>query len=51
MKSEATHTDENNNLYKVLGQNPERYCVFYWDRRMNAWNQDLGKDFSHLIKI
>lgn len=48
---DATHKDEFGNWYKVIGDYPQEYCVWYWDRRMSVWNQDLGKDFSHLIKI
>ena len=48
---QPTHKDEYGNLYKVIGDKPQQFCVFYWNRASNQWFQDLGKDFSHLIKI
>lgn len=50
-KQEATHTDDFGNLYYVIGNTPCEFCVDYWDRRLNKWTQDLGKDFSYLIKL
>lgn len=49
-KQEATHTDEYGNLYKSLTETPSPYCVYYW-HRSGQWFQDLGKDFSHLIPL
>jgi hypothetical protein len=49
--NEATHKDEFGNIYKVIGDKPQAYCVFYWHKQANQWFQDLGKDFSHLVKI
>lgn len=48
---EATHTDEFGNFYKLVGDSPKRYCVFYWHKSLCKWCQDLGIDFSHLVKI
>lgn len=46
----ATHTDEYGNFYKSLTEVPTSYCVYYW-HNSNQWFQDLGKDFSHLVKL
>jgi hypothetical protein len=48
---EQTHTDAEGNIYKVLGDKPQEFCVFYWNQHSNQWFQDLGKDFSYLIKL
>ncbi len=48
---QATHKDEYGNFYKVVGEKPQAYCVWYWNKTNQQWYQDLGKDFSHLIKI
>jgi hypothetical protein len=48
---DATHKDEYGNFYKVLGDKPQEYCVYFWNWPNYCWAQDLGKDFSHLIKI
>jgi hypothetical protein len=48
---ETTHTDCYGNFYKCLGEFPKEFCVFYWSPSSKQWFQDLGKDFSHLIKI
>lgn len=49
--TEATHKDDFGNLYRVLGANPREFCVDYWDKRLNRWVQDMGKDFSYLVRI
>lgn len=48
---QATHKDEFGNLYKVLGDKPQEFCVFFWNHSGRQWFQDLGKDFSHLTEI
>ena len=48
---QATHKDEFGNLYKVVGDKPQEFCVFFWNHSSQQWFQDLGKDFSHLIEI
>ena len=48
---EATHTDENGNLYRTMGDKLEAYCVDYFDLRLQTWCQDIGNDFSHLIPL
>ena len=48
---QATHKDEFGNLYKVLGDKPKQYSVFFWNQSSQQWFQDLGKDFSHLAEI
>ena len=50
-KSKATHKDEYGNLYRVLGDKPQQFGVLFWNHSSRQWFQDLGKDFSHLIKI
>ena len=50
-QKEATHTDENGYLYRVIGEKAQSYCVDYFDLRMQAWCQDMGSDFSHLIPL
>lgn len=50
-KNEATHTDENGNLYRSIGKEPQAYCVDYFDNRLQVWCQDLGNDYSHLIPL
>lgn len=47
--ADATHYDEFGNFYKacVLSE----FCVMYWNHPNSRWAQDLGKDYSHLIKI
>jgi hypothetical protein len=46
----ATHTDEFGNFYKSINEIPMEYCVYYW-HNSGRWFQDLGRDFSHLVKI
>lgn len=55
---EATHTDDVGYLYKVnidvnFGDpfSTRVVHVEYWDLRMNRWCQDLGKNFSYLVKL
>jgi len=50
-KHEATHTDAAGNLYRVVGDKPQAYCVNYFDNVLCVWVQDMGKDFSHLIPL
>lgn len=50
-QQEATHADEHGNLYRSMGEKLEAFCVDYFDLRMQAWCQDMGKDFSHLIPL
>lgn len=47
----ATHTDEYGNFYRVIGDKPQEFCVYFWHWSSKQWFQDLGKDFSHLVKI
>lgn len=48
--TDPTHKDEYGNFYKSLTEIPTSYCVYYW-HNSNQWFQDLGKDFSHLVKL
>lgn len=51
-QKEATHTDDVGYLYKVItDENGNIVHVEYWDLRLTRWCQDLGTDFSYLIKI
>lgn len=51
-QKQATHTDDVGYLYRVIfGDNGKAAYVEYWDLRLRCWCQDLGKDFSYLIKI
>jgi hypothetical protein len=50
-KQEATHTDENANLYLVIAEQTIQFCVYYYDRRLCGWCQDMGVNFDHLIPI
>lgn len=50
-KNEATHTDDVGYLYKVVGDKLEAFSVYYWDLRFNRWCQDMGTNFSYLVKL
>ena len=47
---ESTHTDDFGYLYRVVGEEPQAFCVDYWDLRLNRWRQDMGTSFPYLIK-
>jgi hypothetical protein len=42
--TEATHTDDNGYMYKMISNS----LVLYWDRRFDGWYQEQTKDFSFL---
>ena len=48
-QKEATHTDENGCLYRVIGEKAQSYCVDYFDLRMQARCQDMGSGLSYSI--
>lgn len=45
--TEATHTDENGYMYKMLTPS----YVLYWDRRFNGWFEEKSKTFDFLVEI